>query len=109
VRVEKASEQMYDEAGCYVLSEAGCHETRGRCLPKTGAGVHDTLFYSKQKRLLTFSFTAWLSSDSLGGACKETVHKEERETGLEPATACLEGRVVLNHRLLPMKRLHKGL
>jgi hypothetical protein len=25
-------------------------------------------------------------------ACKETVYNEERETGLEPATACLEGR-----------------
>ena len=25
-------------------------------------------------------------------SCKETVHRLERETGLEPATACLEGR-----------------
>ena len=33
----------------------------------------------------------------------------ERETGLEPATACLEGRVSHDRRSLPRKWLHKRL
>jgi hypothetical protein len=59
--VAKASGQICDEAGFHVLNEAGCRCTRGRfsridegrCLPKIGAGVHDTLFCQKQNRLLT--------------------------------------------------------
>jgi hypothetical protein len=31
----------------------------------------------------------------------------ERETGLEPATACLEGRVSQNHRSPGIDRLHE--
>jgi hypothetical protein len=34
----------------------------------------------------------WLFSTGARSACKETVYEGERETGLEPATACLEGR-----------------
>src|SRR6266478_4429578 len=34
----------------------------------------------------------WLFSTGARSACKETVHRWERETGLEPATACLGSR-----------------
>jgi len=33
-----------------------------------------------------------VASNSFRGSSRETVHSLERETGLEPATACLEGR-----------------
>jgi hypothetical protein len=39
--------------------------------------------------------TNWLQK-----ACTETVYTVERETGLEPATACLEGRCSQYRRLL---------
>ena len=107
----KASGQMYDEAGFHVLSEAGVHCTRGRfsrtdegrCLPKIGAGFHDTLFCQKHNRLLTDALTVWLSSDGFSRACKETVRRKERETRLELATACLEGRNSTTE-LLPQDR-----
>src|SRR2546426_3014946 len=44
------------------------------------------------KPSLAFSFTVWLPPTGSRRACTETVHVLERETGLEPATACLEGR-----------------
>ena len=37
---------------------------------------------------------------------QETKGKEERETGLEPATACLEGRVSRNRRSFAMNWLN---
>ncbi len=39
-------------------------------------------------------------------ACRETMYKVERETGLEPATACLEGRNSTTE-LLPHKLTKK--
>src|SRR2546426_4056335 len=44
------------------------------------------------KPSLAFSFTVWLPPTGSRRACTETVYSVERETGLEPATACLEGR-----------------
>ncbi len=40
---------------------------------------------------------------------RETLQNVERETGLEPATACLEGRLPHDHRSLLMNRLHERL
>jgi hypothetical protein len=57
--------------------EAGC-----RCAP----------FCTTKHRLSAYLFTAWLFPTGVKSACKETVYRKERETGLEPATACLEGR-----------------
>src|SRR5438477_8903480 len=65
------------KAGCRVFCEAGC-----RCAP----------FCTIKHRLLAYLFTAWLFPTGVRSACKETMYYEERETGLEPATACLEGR-----------------
>src|SRR5881628_3636413 len=44
------------------------------------------------KPSLAFSFTVWLPPTGSRRAYTETVYSVERETGLEPATACLEGR-----------------
>ena len=49
-------------------------------------------FFPKAKPPLAFPLAGWLFSTGARSACKETVHRWERETGLEPATACLEGR-----------------
>ena len=49
-------------------------------------------FLRKTKPPLAFSFTVWLPPTGSRRACTETVYSVERETGLEPATACLEGR-----------------
>src|SRR5947209_9646435 len=83
------------KAGCRVFCEAEC-----RCAP----------FCTIKHRLLAFLFTAWLFPTGVRSACKETMYGKERETGLEPATACLEGRYAQNRRLLvlspPEKSVH---
>jgi hypothetical protein len=47
-----------------------------------------------------------LFSTGARSACKETVHRWERETGLEPATACLEGRRLRSRRSPGLHRPH---
>ncbi len=49
-------------------------------------------FLHTTKPSLAFSFTVWLPPTGSRRACTETVYSVERQTGLEPATACLEGR-----------------
>jgi len=49
-------------------------------------------FLQNEKPPLAWPLAARLFRDGLESACTETVHTVERETGLEPATACLEGR-----------------
>ena len=65
------------------------------------------LFCAKKKRLLALSFVVWLPLTGSRGACKETVYRLERETGLEPATACLEGRWSQYRRPVGMKWLYR--
>src|SRR6266700_5312981 len=79
-----------EEAGCCALMKAGC-----RCAP----------FCAIKHRPLACLFTAWLFPTGVKSACKETMYFEERETGLEPATACLEGRVSQDRRSPGMKWL----
>src|SRR5713226_2777883 len=50
-------------------------------------------FLQNTKPSLAFLLAAWLFSTGARSTCTETVYTWERETGLEPATACLEGRV----------------
>jgi hypothetical protein len=64
-------------------------------------------FWQNRNRLLVGSLTACLSSSGFSRACKGTVYKEEREMGLEPTTACLEGRYLQHHRSLVFNRLEK--
>ena len=52
-----------------------------------------------------FLLAAWLFSTGVRSTCTETVYTWERETGLEPATACLEGRVSQDRRSPGMKWL----
>ena len=59
-------------------------------------------FLRKTKPPLAFSFTVWLPPTGSRRACTETVYSVERETGLEPATACLEGRLSHYRRSLDM-------
>jgi len=49
-------------------------------------------FLHTTKPSLAFPLAAWLSPIGSRSTCTETVYTLERETGLEPATACLEGR-----------------
>ena len=63
-------------------------------------------FFPKAKPPLAFPLAGWLFSTGARSACKETVHVLERETGLEPATACLEGRVSRYRRPFAMKWLY---
>src|SRR6266851_494779 len=49
-------------------------------------------FLRNTKPPLALPLAGWLFSTGARSTCKETVHTKERETGLEPATACLEGR-----------------
>ena len=58
-------------------------------------------FLRKTKPPLAFSFTVWLPPTGSRRACTETVYSVERETGLEPATACLD------RRLLDTKSLYR--
>src|SRR6266700_8060733 len=86
------------EAGCRALVKAGCRvfcEAGCRCAP----------FCTIKHRLPAYLFTAWLFPTGVKSACKETMYFEERETGLEPATACLEGRVSQDRRSPGMKWL----
>src|ERR1700681_1792928 len=48
-----------------------------------------------------------LLRNSFRGSSRETVSTWERETGLEPATACLEGRWLQDCRLLVTTRLRR--
>ncbi len=100
-----------DGAGCYAFSEAGCHCTRGRfsrtdvgrCLPKTGAGFHFTLFCQKHNVPLHIPSPSGCSQTASQGPVKRQSIGKKRETGLEPATACLEGRNSTTE-LLPQDR-----
>jgi hypothetical protein len=65
-------------------------------------------FFPKAKPPSAFPLAGWLFSTGSRSACKETVYRKERETGLEPATACLEGRYLQVHRSLLMKWLQEG-
>ena len=65
-------------------AEAGCH-------PKMRQDVAVHLFTHK-KTVSLLSLSPLGCHQSASSACKETVYMLERETGLEPATACLEGR-----------------
>ena len=60
---------------------------------------------NRKNRLLASSITAWLSPDGLRRACRETVRSRERETGLEPATACLGSRISQECRPLVIRWL----
>jgi hypothetical protein len=59
---------------------------------------------TKKHRLLAFPNTAWLSPGGFSPASREMMQNVERETGLEPATACLEGRVSQDRRSLGIDR-----
>src|SRR6266705_4466114 len=61
-------------------------------------------FLHTTKPSLAFSFTVWLPPTGSRRACTETVYTFERETGLEPATACLEGRLSHNRRSIGLHR-----
>ena len=63
-----------------------------------------TPFCTQQNRPLASSFTVWLPPTGSRRACRETVYSVERETGLEPATACLEGRWLHSRRSLDLHR-----
>ncbi len=69
------------------------------------AGCRCTPFCIIKHRLLAYLFTAWLFPTGVKSACTETMYKWERETGLEPATACLEGRVSQDRHSLGIDRL----
>src|SRR5207244_8394651 len=81
-----------EEAGCH-RREAGCRAlVKPGCCVFCEAGCRCAPFRIIKHRLLAYLFTAWLFPTGVRSACKETMYGEERETGLEPATACLEGR-----------------
>ena len=63
-------------------------------------------FFPQAKPPLALPLAGWLFSTGARSACKETVQSRERETGLEPATACLEGRVSQDHRQIAMNWLN---
>ena len=77
-----------------------------RAASKDEAVCRCTPFCTQQNRPLASSFTVWLPPTGSRRACRETVYSVERETGLEPATACLEGRVSQNRRQLAMNWLN---
>src|SRR6266571_5665369 len=68
------------------------HAWRGRMSRTLRGRMSLYAFLRKTKPPLAFSFTVWLPPTGSRSACTETVYSVERETGLEPATACLEGR-----------------
>src|SRR6266571_2591081 len=68
------------------------HAWRGRMSRTLRGRMSLYAFLHKTKPPLAFSFTVWLPPTGSRSACTETVYTWERETGLEPATACLEGR-----------------
>ncbi len=68
------------------------HAWRGRMSRTLRGRMSLYAFLRKTKPPLAFSFTVWLPPTGSRSACTETVYNVERETGLEPATACLEGR-----------------
>ena len=61
-------------------------------------------FLPKAKPPFALPLAGWLSSTGARSACKETAYSVERETGLEPAIACLEGRRLRYHRSLDLHR-----
>ena len=61
-------------------------------------------FLPKAKPPFALPLAGWLSSTGARSACKETAYSVERETGLEPATACLEGRRLRYRRSLDLHR-----
>src|SRR6266480_3393261 len=65
-------------------------------------------FLPQQNRPFASCITAWLPLGDLRSSCTETVSTVERETGLEPATACLKGRWSQDHRLLDTKSRGSG-
>ena len=81
-------------------------ETRGRWLPENEGRCPLDAFSGKREPPLPGAFTACFLCSSLSSAGNETAQRGERETGLEPATACLEGRLPHDHRQLLMKWLH---
>jgi hypothetical protein len=93
------------EAGCHTLAEAGRHVHRGRRSRENEAGCRCTPCDTYKHRPLAYHNAAWLSPGGFSPACKETMYIVERETGREPATACLEGRVSHDHRLFGIDRL----
>jgi hypothetical protein len=64
-------------------------------------------FLRNTKPPLALPLAGWLFSTGARSTCKETVHTEERETGLEPATACLEGSLLQDRRSFAISRLYK--
>src|SRR6266567_7510010 len=76
------------------------HGTWGR-----GACLCGELDDTSQNRLLAVAFAVWLFSNGSRSACTETDYRKERETGLEPAIACLEGRRTQNRRSPDLHRL----
>ena len=59
---------------------------------------------AQSKTPVLSSIADWLPSNSFRGSSRETVYSVERETGLEPATACLEGRRLQYRRSLDLHR-----
>ncbi len=84
-------QQRSQKAGCRVFAKAGCH-------PKTRQDV--AVYLCAHKNIVS------LLSLTLSGCHQAASHRPaerrcrhvERETGLEPATTCLEGRVSHSHR-----------
>src|SRR6266487_5694749 len=104
-------------ANAHDRGEAGCHRREAGCraLVKAGcrvfweAGCRCTHYCTTKHRPLACLFTARLVPTGVKSASRETMYYLERETGLEPATACLEGRWSQNHRPLPVKWLWESI
>ena len=63
---------------------------------------------AQSKTPVLSSIAVWLPSNSFRGSSRETVYSVERETGLEPATACLEGRYAQKRRSPAINTLEKS-
>jgi hypothetical protein len=77
------------------------------CTQRGSMSLHT--FLQNIKPSPAFLLAAWLFSTGARSTCTETVYTWERETGLEPATACLEGRRSQNRRQPAIKCLWESI
>ena len=81
------------------LRDRVSHIREGRMSPKTRQGVV-VLFFAHKNTVSLLSLHRLVATNWLQKGLHRDGLSVEQETGLEPATACLEGRVSRDHRSL---------